>query len=332
MEETIENQENIIEEVVSNEPPQVDNPISEVEDNSDELEQSDVNAESITNVTSTGDDNLVVGTHHGAINLNLGDKKDNKFACENCSTILDGSIPGKITCPNCGKIDYIPNPVKTSSFKTLNAEEDKQYKKIIAHINNKIIDGKYELAYRYCLQAEDLAPGEPTTWEYMARCEFYKDPLNTITQEAVNIIKVLQKCEYHGMEDTKIEGLSIQIANDLFYAVKKKIKAIKCDVNGSWSKPILLAHVKFIKGYDACYRLYNDTKFLEEAVRELSQPYKWLVTDSVGNIIVKPACGTYPADKRWKYFITKIKEKNPTYLPPKIAVERVGEIVWEDEE
>ena len=139
------------------------------------------------------------------------------------------------------------------------------------------------------------------------------------------------------MEESKIEELSIYIADELFYTVKnaiKYIKPIKRDVDNKdiWSTERILKLPRYINAYvSTCYYLYRDTRYLEEAVSELSKPYKWIVQNWEGKLINLPTCGNYPAVEKRNKFIQTIQKIKPDYKPPTVSEERFGTIVWEEE-
>ena len=116
-----------------------------------------------------GDNDVAIGiVKESTLVINVGnnsdddDDDDTTYPCPECHTLLDASKYGKIVCPTCTKVLIRRNPtLNVYEFLTVEGEDINGYKKLIAHINNKIIDGKYDLAYQYCLKAETLAPGEP---------------------------------------------------------------------------------------------------------------------------------------------------------------------------
>ena len=250
---------------------------------------------------------------------------DTSFACEVCNTALDAKGYGKIICTNCGKILFRRNPsLVLTAFKTLDVSEEKNYRKILSHINNKLKHKKYDIAYKYCLDAEELAPSESTTWEYFALTLLYKEWIvdKKPTFEIIKNIKVqLDICKSYDIADAKYEELAGFIANKLFFREKTRLNSYhpikkKSDSNEFWRYNILAECYNCLKCFEACFKLYNDIRYLEEFVRELSKPYKWLVKDIDGNIKNMPSCGKIQAsEKRNSLIVNALSRVFPKNRP-----------------
>ncbi|HMK26488.1 MAG TPA: toll/interleukin-1 receptor domain-containing protein [Chitinophagaceae bacterium] len=276
-------------------------------------------------IQNRGDGGIIVAVNMGqedqGVNIN---EDDTVFPCSKCNTLLDIKGYGKIICPNCGKPSFKRNynPV-VKDFNTIDDQkEQSRYKKILWHINNKLKDGNYFLAHKYCMQAEEIAPGESATWESFALTEFLIE-INTRErtkpiQEIVRRVKNhLIKCKMYGIEQSRYEEVSGDIANRLFNFLKKQINKFHPQ------KGSVYPAVQFIKGYESCYNLYPDSQFLEAYVYELSKPYKWIVRQRNGKLTNLSSCGNFPAVMNREKIINRIvNEINIEYKPPDISMER----------
>ncbi len=243
------------------------------------------------------------------------------FPCSKCNSILEFKEYGKIICPTCGKASFFRNyKPAVYDFNTIIDKKDQaNYKKLLWHISNKLNDGNYYLAYKYCLQAEEIAPGESSTWESFALTEFLIEINNNKDRipifEIVRKVKMhLAKCKMYGIEKNRLEEVSGDIANRLFYYLKKQ-------VNKYHTKATYTA-IQFIKGYEYCYSIYPDLQFLEAYIYELSKPYRWIVQRMGGAHVDLPACGNFPAVANREKMISRIQTINEKYDPPKISLER----------
>lgn len=301
-----------------------------------------------TEISTIGDGNVTVtdSTIDGSVitttvivDTSPKNEDDTSFACEICDTPLDASKYGKVICINCGKILFRRNPsLVLIEFKTLDVNEGKNYRKILSNINNKLKQKKYELAYKYCLDAEELAPSESTTWEYFALTILYKEWMveRKPTFEIIKNIKIqLEICKSYDIEDSKYEELAGFIANKLFFREKTRLNSIqplkrKSDSHEFWKYNILAECYNCLKCFESCFKMYNDIRYLEEFVKELSKPFKWIVKDVEGNIKNMAWCGKIQAAEKRSTLIKEIKKYKPEFEAPEIELERF--VILEEEE
>lgn len=260
-------------------------------------------------------------------------ESDDDFSTENSTNDVSNEGSGNIILQGtAGPIllqvgtDFLSHLKKNqdSEYKNLDEKEQKLYNRYIANIQNKIIDKNYKDAYKYCLRAEKLAPDEPLTWQFMALCEFLRNPVGTIHRQANNIRPHLEKAKTHGIKDEEYIELTKDIAFSLFNAVKRNCKAIKPHVDEDtgikiWSTAQINESLQYLKAYETCFSLYEDPAFLEEAILEISTPYKYLAINEEVEIENLEQCGTFRADKRRNYLIELLQEFNPEYEPPELS-------------
>lgn len=278
------------------------------------------------------------------ITVDLRSPKETKSACPYCYQEQDRTKIGKNICsnPECGRTFFIQSEVRVYIFLTLDEIETRQYNKILAHINNKLRDKNYVGAYQYCLKAEEIAPGEPATWEYFALTGFLLEITRNRnerkpTLEIIKIIKLhLDKCKDHGITEERYEELLVEIANRLFNLEKARIKSFRTyyrDDTGKekWTRQSLFPLLTLLRSFEICYSLYKDPLFLEEYVNELTKPYKWLVKSlDDGEIRNTQLLGNFNAKEKLKSLVRKIQEKKPGYQPPVIQEERFEILDSED--
>ncbi len=253
------------------------------------------------------------------------------FPCPHCNTLLDGSQYGKIICtnPKCGKPSFRLNTkISVSNYpKIANKQDEERYKKVLDHINNKLKDGNYNTAFRYCLEAEQLAPGEPETWEYFALTEFYRELYRPERKMSVyNIVAIvkihLAKCLDYEIEQERYELISGDIANRLFNQLRQDINRYSQIYTNRKDPKWATMAVTALKAFELCYSLYNDVTFLIAYVAELSRDYKWLVETRKGIITELPFCGRFNAAFNRQRVIEKIKAIQTGYEVPVIKKER----------
>lgn len=264
------------------------------------------------------------------------DAKDERRLCCICYFDLGVSVVGKVICPKCKKINYIRTDIRTLAYSTLyDDKEHKEYDKIRAHINNKIRDGKYDEAYKYCLEAEKIAPGEYYTWEHFAKTEFLIEinrwPI-TIRSSSSEIIKMIKthidKCKDFGMEAEAYDELVIDIANRLFKIERNRLLSVMGLYNENlsmdkWRRENIRDVMRHLKSFEDCYRLCKDPTFLKEYVNILAKPYRWLVRkEDTGELIRTCKAGTINPVEKFNALVEKIKRDNPDYIPPVIPAER----------
>jgi TIR domain len=302
-----------------------------VNSNNTNTENVNTNSQSVVNSNIGGDIIQQKTSIDGGLNINVtvGQSEANEsemesettFPCPNCNYILEFKEYGKIICPKCEKPSFVRNyNLVIDDFNTIkDKKEQASYKKILWHISNKLNDGNYFPAYKYCLQAEEIAPGESSTWESFALTEFLIEINNNKDRkpifEIVRKVKMhLAKCKMYGIEKNRLEEVSGDIANRLFYYLKKQVNKYHTKTN--------YTAIQFIKGYEYCYSLYPDLQFLEAYVYELSKPYRWIVQRIGGTLVDLPACGNFPAVANREKMISRIQAINEKYDPPKISLER----------
>lgn len=264
------------------------------------------------------------------------DEDDTTYPCPECLSEIDASKYGKIICPICGfKIYRRNSKLEITQFSTL---EDKilasKYRDVIAHINNNLIRKKYVASFKYCLEAEQLAPREPTTWEYYTLVSFYNEigiskenrlHINDILRLVRNNIHI---CEANNVEINKIEEIKGIIGIYLFNLAKSKIGSYYHKSKkqpGYWSLKGRQLTINYLKLFEECFKLTGDSNYLHGYVDELSKPYKWIVKSFNGNLINLPACGNYyNAVSQRNKIIKTIEKYEKDYIPPEIESERIS--------
>ena len=303
----------------------------------EESEDGENEIESNKEIDSEGDSNVnIIDSNIGAIINMVREIEDTLFPCdtEGCNTVIDLSNYGKTNCPKCGRSYFRRNTkLQVGIYKTLDESETKQFKKIISHVNNKIKDRNYEEAYRYCLEAEKIAPAESTTWEYYALVEFLfeitkEKAKRKDTQEIIKSVKNhLEKCKDYGVDDSRYEETSGDIANRLFHLERVRIPSvvIRKDRNGNerWLLKDLTRCLSYMKSFEHCYSLYRDVRYLEEYLKELCKPYKWVIKDLDGNLKNLVFIENFHPANKLKYLVSRVKEHKPDFELPEIATERL---------
>jgi hypothetical protein len=305
-----------------------------IQEHEEELEEdsyADNSSASSVNLNESEVQNLNV------VNIDLTREEDARFVCPHCFTELDGNRYGKIVCSHCGNKVFRLSNIPVWEHATIDPLETKEYKKIRSHIRNKLRDRNYLAAYKYCLQAEAIAPAEVSTWEDFALTQF----LLEITKEKskrkpvrfiIKSVKAhLEKSKDYGIEPDKYEILSGDIANKLFYIQKARVNSLRAQYKDelkyeNWSPANLNYLRSLLNSFELSYSLYQDTLFLEEYVEELAKPYKWIVQTRDGELISTPACGMFNAVNKYHELTSKIRKQKPDYQPPEIQIERIGNI------
>lgn len=326
------NQEEIIDESAN----EFDENLNEDIDGEEEKydDEGELSDESSNEVGVKGNSNTtIVGSN---VNLgNIQEDDDTHFPCLRCSTELDANRYGIIICSKCGQKNYRRNPkLEITQFETIkdqNASEN--YLNVIARINNNYIRKKYTEAFKYCLEAETIAPREPTTWEYFTLLEFFKEisqskdkrkEINDILKIVKNNIKI---CEANNVAIDKIEELKGEIAIYLFNSAKARIGTYYHNSkkqNKYWSKIGRRATIHQLDVFSQCYYLTKDVFYLKGYVDELSKPYKWIVKSLSGDLINLPSCGKkFNALAQRERVISKIKKIESDYEIPDVETERL---------
>jgi hypothetical protein len=270
------------------------------------------------------------------VNVDLRSPRETKFACPFCHHEQEHKTYGKNICTNlkCGRTFYVRSEIIAFEFVTLNEIEAKEYNKVLAHINNRHREKDYPGAYRYCLKAEEIAPGESTTWERFVLTVFLLEitrsrNIRKSTIEIIKLIKIqLDKCKDHGITDERYEELLIDIANRLFNKEKSRINSFRTyyrDELGKekWTRQSLYPLLPLLRSFEICYGLYKDPLFLEEHINELTKPYKWLVRSlDDGEIRNTHFLGTFNAKEKLRILLRKMQEHKPDYELPEIKFER----------
>lgn len=269
------------------------------------------------------------------INIGVDSQDDTTTACPSCHNQIDANKYGTIVCEKCGFKIYRRNlKLAITQFKTIQDEEkEKQLLDVIARINNNMIRRRYNDSFKYCLEAEELAPREPTTWEYYTLIDFYREVSRPKEQkkDIQEILKYVRDniriCEANDVEEEKIEEIKGEIGIYIFNYAKSQIGQYYSRSKkrrGYWSKVGRRETIKSLRLFEACYRLTNDPFYLEGYVEELTKPYKWIVKQFSGLLINLPACGRrYNAVFLREKMIKKIEKLAPNYIPPEPAKERL---------
>lgn len=267
----------------------------------------------------------------------LDSPEDTRFACVNCSTELNRNKYGEIECPVCHKINFIDNPkISARKHKTVvDEKEGQEYKKILAHIQNKIKDKDYSAAYNFCLKAEEIAPGEYDTWTHFALAEFLLEIFNKdkskrkTTQEIIKRIKVhIEKCISFKISDKERELLLLDIANRLFSIEKARILSLMGRYDeekglDKWTKVDFRHLIGLLNSFEICYNLYKDPIFLEEYVSILSQNNKWMIKRLDDDLLINlPTPVFFNAKEKRKALIGRIKA-HKEFNPHDIQKERM---------
>lgn len=279
------------------------------DDDNDNLDNEEIG--NSTSVQNRGDGNTT------AINSEIGGIINNIITIGLDEILLKSLKPGPTDYPN------------------VDPSLNREYKNILAHIKNKLRDKEFDKAFEFCQKAEELAPAEPTTWEYFALTEFLREinkkekrkrkPVREIIKSVKNH---LEKGKDHGLSEAKYEEITSDIANQLFKLQKARINSIASsskDFHGGeiWGGTELRACLFFLTSYEQCFILDQEVKFLEEYVAELSKPYKWIVKTRQGSLVNRPVYGDFSAVEKRENLLTKLRSLNSSYQPTEIKEERI---------
>lgn len=291
-------------------------------------------------VEGSGNASIVGAT----INIGTNEDDDTVYPCPNCQAEIDASKYGKIVCSNCGfKIFRRNLKLEITQFETI---EDKiiasNYLNIIGRINNNFIKRRFKDAFKYCLQAEEIAPREPITWEYFSLVEFYyemgqpKDKRKEINEILKMVRDNIKTCEANNVDSEKIEQIKGEIGIYLFNLAKSKIGSFYSKSKrqkGYWSEKGRHLTINYLKLFEDCYRLTKDTFYLKGYVEELSKPYKWIVKSLSGELINLPACGKrFNAVFHRERVMKRIEKIDANYEAPEVGTERLNISIQKEEE
>jgi len=240
-------------------------------------------------------------------------------------------------CPECRQKNYRRNPkLEITQFETIKDQDaSENYLNIIARVNNNYIRKKYDEAFKYCLEAESIAPREPTTWEYYTLIEFFKEISQPIDKrkEVNEVLKIVKNnikiCVANNVVKDKIEELKGEIAIHLFNSAKARIgtyysKSKKQTKNKYWSRIGRRSTIEQLNIFIQCFNLTKDVIYLKGFVEELSKDYKWIVTSLDDELTNLPSCGKkYNAVAEREKIIKKINKIEPDYQAPEIEKERI---------
>jgi len=327
-------QEGIIHKAMGEFDENLDESINEEEEKYDEGELSE---QSSNEVGVKGNSNTtIVGS---SVNLgNIQEEDDTHFPCLRCSTELDANRYGIIICSDCGQKNFRRNPkLEITQFETIKDQSvSENYLNVIARINNNYIRKRYVEAFKYCLEAEEIAPREPTTWEYFTLLEFFKQISQPIDKrkEVNEVLKIVKNnikiCEANNVAQDKIEEVKGEIAIHLFNSAKSRIgtyysKSKNQTKNKYWSRIGRQATIDQLNIFIQCYNLTKDVIYLKGFVEELSKEYKWIVTSLEGKLTNLSSCGKkYNAVANRNRIINRIQKIDADYIPPKIPSERLN--------
>lgn len=279
------------------------------------------------------------------INYHLGTSakftKGDKFLCPHCKEEIVFASYGRQTCPhkkNCGKSFTLRNRDFEKDivvYDTLSPDEIKRYAKLLANINNNLIDSRYDIALQYCRKAEELGPGEVATWVYYSLTEFMHEiKKDHSDRRSVHLIVKsikghIDKCKLHGMSEEECEILKTEIARRLFKVERDRINSAQSKQrdhlnNPKWTSFNLSYILKRLESFDICFQLSKNAEYLQAYVEELTKSHKWIVRTFNGEIVNTRACGPFNAVKKLNDLIDKIKEANPGFEMPDIAEERLN--------
>ena len=291
-----------------------------------ELAANDVTVEGSGNASIVGSQIIIGGTP---------EEDDTVYPCPNCQVQIDASKYGKITCENCGFNIYRRNlKLNINQFETIEDNSiASDYHNVIARINNNFIRKRFVDSFKYCKQAEELAPREPTTWEYYTIVEFYHEmgypkgqrkEINDILRTVRDNIKI---CEANNVHADKIEEIKGEIGIYLFNLAKSKIGSFYSKSRkqkGYWSKKGRHLTINYLKLFEDCFRLTKDPIYLKGYVDELSKPFKWIVRGESGELINLPACGKrFNAVFQRERVIKRIERIEPDYEAPEVENARL---------
>lgn len=268
------------------------------------------------------------------VNVN-NSSQDTEFSCPSCFTEMDASKYGKITCHNCGNYVFRRNlTLDIQKFVSIeDADLSLRYSDVIARINNNYIRRNFDSSFKYCLEAEKLAPREPLTWEYYTRVEYFVETSKPIKLrlKRKDILKRFREniriCEANGVSPQKVEELKAEVALNLMNKAKSKIGRLYQDsINnkGNWKKGGLYKTRQNLKIFEDCFHLTRDPYYLKEYIQELSRDYKWMVKNDDGELIKLPSCGKkFNVVQERARLLQKIHKIEEDYIPPDIASARL---------
>lgn len=268
-------------------------------------------------------------------------KKGDKFPCPHCKEEIVFASYGRQVCPhktNCGRPFTLRNrdfEKEIVVYDTLSQDEIKRYAKLLANINNNLIDNRYDIALQYCRKAEELAPGEVATWVYYSLTEFMHEIKKDYSErKSVHLIvksikNHIDKCKLHGMSEEECATLKMEIARRLFKVERERINSVQSKQrdhlnNPKWTSFNLSYILKRLESFDVCFQLSKNTEYLQAYVEELAKSYKWIVRTADGELINTRACGPFNAVKKLKDLIDKITDANSDFEMPDIAEERMN--------
>jgi len=283
------------------------------------------------NEVGNGNNNIGLNTNRNVL-ISLDRENDTTHPCPSCYTEIDPDRYGKISCLNCGFVTYRRNPkVKITQFETI---EDKklanEYLNVIARINNNFIKKNYEEAFKHCKKAEEIAPREPTTWEFYTLTEFYyqRKTMKKIDDIIISLRYNIEICKANDVCKEKIEEIKGLIAIHLFQLSKSKIGfcyAKSKIEKGFWAKKGRANTIQCLYIFVDCFKLTKELFYLKEYVNELGKPYKWIVKNLSDEIVNLPSCGKkFNAVANREKIIKKIQKINTEYIPPDVEPERLN--------
>lgn len=270
------------------------------------------------------------------INIATESEDYSQYPCVYCNHSIDISSFGMIICPKCDTKNHRRDPkININEFETIvDKETSNLLKNVIARINNNLIKRNYQSAYKFCQEAEILAPREPVTWRFYTLAEFYFEISKGKGERKKlrDIIRIvhdnLEICKANNLDNENLEAIKAEIGNNLFNLVKSKIGTCYSRgkrKKGYWSSKGRQLTITYLRIFEDCYRLTGNPIYLKGYVDELSKPFKWLIQKEASQELINlKSCGKdFNAALHLQRMISRIQKIDENYIPPKIENERM---------
>jgi hypothetical protein len=237
--------------------------------------------------------------------------------CHNCgASVHVSSNTDNLKCEYCETQIRILRPVKMneeSMLGKLNDEEMKKYRNMLTILENSMKAGNFKEGYDYCNKALEVDPTSSEIWENKAICSFWLSTKRDVfSTQAKEIVTYLNTAKSYDANSKTLPITSKNIAWDLYslgYVWLHSVMPYNDKGNYSWTDCDNM--FEYVKLWDTAFDIYNETKFLKDAVIEFNGNQGAKINWQDKNAIQR-----YPTQKLKETYIKKIQKIEPSYVPP----------------
>lgn len=213
-----------------------------------------------------------------------------------------------------------PVRVSPSSGVDASADERKRYLNFITILENSVVAGNYREAYEYCNKVLELDPHSAEILESKAICAHrLSTKRDLVEDEAREVVTCLDAARRYNPESETLSktssntGWSVYLLGCFWLHAETPDEVI--NNRPVFSDALVRRMLKYIQLLNVAFDVCGETKFLKDAVTELS---------GYGKVHLPGGAQKVPAANLRNTCIAKIKRVEPSYTPPGIHVPQSG--------